>query len=242
MNDELEEVEREEATMTVANLTGWPGVKPPRRETIHGRYVDLEPLDPKRHGDSLFAAASADGVDDRFRYLPQRPQTEREDFDEWIRTASESPDPLFFAVVDRSTGRAEGRQALMRIDAANGVIEIGNILWGPELGRTRKATEAFFLFADLAFATGYRRFEWKCDNDNAPSKKAATRFGFTFEGLFRQHLVIKGLNRDTAWYSIIDSEWPRLREAYVRWLDPENFDDTGAQRTGLSDLMPSRAE
>lgn len=149
---------------------------------------------------------------------------------------------MFFAVVDRSTGRAEGRQALMRIDASNGVVEIGNILWGPALARTRGATEALFLFADLAFATGYRRFEWKCDNDNAPSKKAATRFGFTFEGLFRQHLVVKGLNRDTAWFSIIDSEWPGLRGAYVQWLDEDNFDESGTQRSSLSDLISAHDE
>ena len=228
--------------MVNADLTDWGGVQPPRRETIHGRYVDLEPLEVRRHSDSLFAAASAHGANERFRYLPQAPQSAREDFDEWMATASESLDPLFFAVVDRSTGRAEGRQALMRIDANNGVVEIGNILWGPSLARTRGATEAFFLFADLAFATGYRRFEWKCDNDNAPSKKAATRFGFTFEGLFRQHLVVKGRNRDTAWYSIIDSEWPSLRAGYVQWLDEDNFDESGAQKSSLSDLMPTRPE
>lgn len=228
--------------MTDANLTDWAGVQPPRRETIHGRYVDLEPLEPRRHSDSLFAATSASGSDDRFRYLPQTPQTARADFDEWMATASETADPLFFAVVDRSTGRAEGRQALMRIDANNGVIEIGNILWGPALSRTRGATEALFLFADLAFASGYRRFEWKCDDDNVPSKQAATRFGFTFEGLFRQHLVIKGLNRDTAWFSIIDTEWPSLRAAFVQWLDEDNFDDSGAQKVSLSDLMPARAQ
>lgn len=228
--------------MTDANLTDWAGVAPPRRETIHGRYVDLEPLDARRHSDSLFTAASAEGSGKRFRYLPQTPQTERDDFDAWMTTASESPDPLFFAVVDRSTGRAEGRQALMRIDAVNGVIEIGNILWGPALSRTRGATEALFLFADLAFASGYRRFEWKCDNENLPSKKAATRFGFTFEGLFRQHLVVKGRNRDTAWFSIIDSEWPSLRAAYVQWLDEDNFDESGTQKSSLSELMPARVE
>lgn len=228
--------------MTDENLTDWTGVDPPRRETIHGCYVDLEPLDRHRHSDSLFAATSAAGADERFRYLPQTPQTERTAFDEWMATASGTSDPLFFAVVDRGTGRAEGRQALMRIDEHNGVIEIGNILWGPALARTRGATEAFFLCADLAFASGYRRFEWKCDDANAPSKRAAGRFGFTFEGVFRQHLVVKGLNRDTAWFSIIDSEWPSLRAAYVRWLDEDNFDADGAQRTGLSDLMPARSE
>lgn len=226
--------------MDQQDLTHWTGVEPPRRETIHGRYIDLEPLDPARHTDALFAATSAEGIEDRFRYLPQRPQTSREDFDEWIGTAAQSPDPLFFAVVDRSTGRAEGRQALMRIDAANGVLEIGNIMWGPALSRTRAATEALFLCADLAFATGYRRFEWKCDDDNEPSKRAATRFGFTFEGTFRQHLVVKGLNRNTAWFSIIDSEWPTLRAAYVQWLDEDNFDDDGRQKVGLRELIAAR--
>lgn len=220
------------------DLTQFQGAQPPRRETIHGRYVDLEPIDATDHGDSLFAAVStAAGIDERFRYLPQTPQTDRGDFDSWIAEAADSSDPLFFAVVDRSTGRVEGRQALMRIDAANGVMEIGHILWGPALSRTREATEALFLCADLAFSSGFRRFEWKCDDANAPSKKAAERFGFTFEGVFRQHLVYKGRNRDTAWFSIIDSEWPALRSAYEAWLDEANFDASGAQRQGLRVLI-----
>ncbi|SDS35336.1 Protein N-acetyltransferase, RimJ/RimL family [Brevibacterium siliguriense] len=219
-------------------LTNFTGARPPRREPIHGQYVDLEPLDSPMHGDDLFSAVSDPvGVEERFRYLPQSPQTERGDFDSWIAEAADSPDPLFFAVVDRSTGRAEGRQALMRIDAANGVMEIGHILWGPALRRTRAATEALFLCADLAFASGFRRFEWKCDDANAPSKAAAKRFGFTFEGVFRQHLVYKGRNRDTAWFSIIDSEWPVLRSAYEAWLDEANFDDSGAQRQSLRELI-----
>ncbi|MGO3022534.1 MAG: GNAT family N-acetyltransferase [Brevibacterium sp.] len=220
------------------DLTNFPGAQPPRREPIHGRYIDLEPIDPTVHGDALFSAVSApDGIEERFRYLPQTPQTERSDFDSWIAEAATSSDPLFFAVVDRSTGRAEGRQALMRIDAANGVMEIGHILWGPGLARTRSATEALFLCADLAFASGYRRFEWKCDDANAPSKMAAERFGFTFEGVFRQHLVYKGRNRDTAWFSIIDSEWPALRSAYEQWLDEANFDAEGGQRQSLRELI-----
>lgn len=224
---------------TSPDFTGAP---PPRRETIHGRYVDLEPLDARRHADSLFAATSAPGVEDRFRYLPQCPQTDRADFDAWIKTAQASSDPLFFAVVDRATGRAEGRQALMRIDTANGVMEIGNILWGPALSRTRAATEALFLCADLAFTSGYRRFEWKCNDDNAPSKAAAARFGFTAEGVFRQHLIVKGRNRDTAWFSIIDSEWPALRAAYLEWLEAENFDAEGVQKVGLRELIAAHRD
>lgn len=220
------------------DLTNFTGAQPPRRAPIHGRCVDLEPVDPDAHGDDLFTAVSEPvGIEERFRYLPQSPQTERSEFDAWIAEAAASSDPLFFAVVDRSTGRVEGRQALMRIDAANGVMEIGHILWGPALRRTRAATEALFLCADLAFASGFRRFEWKCDDANAPSKAAADRFGFTFEGVFRQHLVYKGRNRDTAWFSIIDGEWPMLRSAYQAWLAEANFDASGAQRQSLRELI-----
>lgn len=218
------------------DLSTWTGVEPPRRETVPGRYVDLEPLDPELHEATLFAAASASGTADRFRYLPESPQTDHQEFSEWIHAKSRSTDPLFFAVVDKTTGRAEGRQALMRIDSDNGVIEIGNIMWGPALARTRGATEAFFLFADLAFSTGYRRFEWKCNNDNEPSKKAALRFGFQAEGVFRQHMIVKGENRDTAWFSILDDEWPPLRSAFLNWLDPANFDENGRQCLTLSDM------
>ncbi|WP_181275933.1 GNAT family N-acetyltransferase [Brevibacterium oceani] len=219
-------------------LRDYAGAQPPRRKTIHGRFVDLEPLDPSAHADALFAVVSApEGIEERFRYLPQTPQTDRAEFDSWIAEAADSSDPLFFAVVDRSTGDAVGRQALMRIDTANGVIEVGHVLWGPALSRTRAATEALFLCADFAFSAGYRRFEWKCDDANAPSKRAAERFGFTFEGLFRQHLIVKGRNRDTAWFSIIDSEWPALRTAYLNWLDDANFDSHGQQRQGLRELI-----
>lgn len=224
------------AEATAPSLRDWTGVRPPRRETIPGTWVDLEPLDPARHGDDLFVASTAEGAEERFAYLPEVPPTDRSEFTDWLSTAASSPDPLFFAVVDRATGRAVGRQALMRVDPANGVIEIGNILWGPALARTRGATEAFFLVADMVFAAGYRRFEWKCNDANLPSKRAAVRFGFTPEGVFRQHMVVKGRNRDTAWFSILDSEWPELREAFAAWLDPSNFDEAGAQRRSLREL------
>jgi RimJ/RimL family protein N-acetyltransferase len=138
-------------------------------------------------------------------------------------------------VIDQKTGRAEGRQALMRIEPAHGVIEIGHILWGPGIARSRVATEALYLFTSHVFDTlGYRRFEWKCHNLNEPSKRAAQRFGFTFEGVFRQHMVAKGRNRDTAWFAMIDADWPRLKAGYEAWLRPENFDESGLQRSTLS--------
>lgn len=154
--------------------------------------------------------------------------------DAWVAKAIASNDPLFFAVVDRTSSKAVGRQALMRITPEHGVIEIGNICWGEGAARTRIATEALFLFARHAFdELGYRRFEWKCNDLNAPSKAAALRFGFSYEGLFRQHMWVKGANRDTAWFSIVDAEWPGLRAEYERWLAPENFDAQGRQKTHL---------
>ena len=216
-------------------LSQWKGVERPQRTVLEGCYVRLEPLSVERHGRDLFASAQAPGADDRFRYLFEETPADYPAFLPWLEKAAVSEDPLFFAVVDKETGRAEGRQALMRIDAVHGVIEIGHILWGPAIARTRMATEALYLFASYAFDTlGYRRFEWKCNNLNAPSKRAAERFGFTFEGVFRQHMVTKGGNRDTAWFSIIDSEWPALKAGYERWLQPENFDADGRQKSKLS--------
>lgn len=219
----------------MTDLSQWQGVPRPQRVTLDGLYARLEPLDPARHGDDLYAAAMAPGAEDRFRYLFETVPGNRADFDAWLAKVAVSEDPLFFAVIDKATGKAEGRQALMRIDPTHGVIEIGSIHWGPAVARSRVATEALFLFARYAFETlGYRRFEWKCHNGNAPSKRAAERFGFTFEGIFRQHMVAKGANRDTAWFSMLDGEWPRLAAAYGRWLDPANFDGTGQQRQRLS--------
>jgi RimJ/RimL family protein N-acetyltransferase len=217
------------------DLSNWKGVPRPERAPLEGRYARLEPLDPARHGDDLFASAQQPGADSRFRYLADHAPADRAAFTAWIEKASASPDPLFFAVIDKRTGRAEGRQSFMRIEPAHGVIEIGHILWGPAIARTRVATEALYLFASHAFdRLGYRRFEWKCDNNNLPSKRAAERFGFTFEGVFRQHMVVKGRNRDTAWFAIIDGDWPRLKAGYEAWLRPENFDDAGQQKHKLA--------
>lgn len=224
----------ESALIDLANWTTRPR---PQRITLEGRFVRLEPLSAARHGDGLFAASTVADADQRFRYLFEYPPENRAAFQPWLDKVEASEDPLFFAVIDKASGKVAGRQTLMRIEPAHGVIEIGNIYWGPLVSRKPAATEALFLFAKYAFDDlGYRRYEWKCNNANEPSKRAAIRFGFSFEGAFRQHLVAKGLNRDTAWYSIIDTEWPILRAAYEAWLDPSNFDAEGRQKRRLDDF------
>ena len=221
----------------MTDLSQWTPRARPQRRVHQGRYVRLEPLDPDRHGDDLFAASSGPGADDRFRHLFDDPPESRAAFEPWLAKAASSEDPVFFAVVDEATGRAEGRMAFMRIDQSHGVIETGSILFGPRLARTRAATEAVYLQARHAFdELGYRRFEWKCNDLNEASKRAAERLGFTFEGVFRQHMVVKGQNRDTAWYAMLDSEWPVRKQAFERWLSPDNFDAGGRQRASLADF------
>ena len=216
-------------------LDNWIGARGPERVCLDGQYARLEPLEPALHGESLFASAQKEGAEDRFRYLFDHVPSDFSAFSAWLYKATDSNDPLFFAVVNKSSGRAEGRQALMRIDTKHGVIEVGNILWGPEIARTRVATESFFLFATYVFdQLGYRRLEWKCDDKNEPSKRAAGRFGFSFEGVFRQHMVVKSENRDTAWFAITDTEWPRLKIGFQAWLLPDNFDAGGLQKTRLA--------
>lgn len=224
----------------MSDLARWTPRPLPERRVLEGRYCRLEPLDAARHGDQLFAASMAPGAEERHRYLFEAPM-ERAPFQVWLEGRATSQDPLFFVVIDKATGRVEGRQTLMRIDPAHGVIEIGSILWGPAMARSRIATEALFLFAAYAFdELGYRRFEWKCNDRNEPSKRAALRFGFAYEGLFRQHMVAKGENRDTAWFSMIDPEWPALRAGYEAWLDPGNFDSNGQQRARLESFFRGR--
>ncbi len=221
----------------MSDLRAWTPRPRPERRTLEGRFVRLEPLDPGRHGDDLFAASAAPGAEDRFRWLFESPPESRDAFQDWLARAAASDDPLAFAVVDRATGRAVGRLTFMRIDGVHGVIETGSILFGPDLARTPGATEAIYLQARHAFEDlGYRRFEWKCNALNQPSRRAAERFGFTFEGVFRQHMVVKGQNRDTAWYAMLDREWPARKAAFERWLDPANFDADGRQRSSLSAL------
>ena len=221
----------------MSELWYWKPRPRPEFKDFEGQYVRLEPLEVERHGEGLFAASAMEDSDIRFRYLPDESPNSYEEFVPWLKRATASQDPMFFAVIDLASRRVAGRQTLMRIDPANGVVEIGNILWSSIMARKPAATEAFYLFARHVFdELGYRRFEWKCDNLNAPSKRAALRFGFQFEGIFRQHLVIKGRNRDTAWFSMIDGEWPPIRRALEAWLEGSNFDEHGEQIARLTDL------
>ena len=217
------------------DLSNWNGVPRPQRTVLDGRYARLEPLAIERHEIELLESAQEPGSENRFRYLSEDAPGDAAVFRSWIEKAAKSDDPLFFAVIDKKTGRAEGRQALMRIDPVHGVIEIGSILWGPAIARTQVTTEALYLFAQYVFDTlGYRRFEWKCNDLNEPSRRAAERFGFTFEGIFRQHMVAKGANRNTAWFAMTDGDWSLAKKGYQAWLVPENFLDDGRQKAGLT--------
>lgn len=212
-----------------------PAMSRPQRIVHEGRFVRLEPLDPKRHGADLWRAVA--GHDAIWTWMAYGPFADEAAFMAWLDTRVPLDDPLSFAVVDKASGQALGIVTLMRIDQPNGAIEIGNILYAPAMQKTPLATEAVYLMARHAFEDlGYRRFEWKCDDGNAPSKKAAKRFGFTFEGLFRQHMIVKGKNRNTAWFSIVDHEWPARRKAFDTWLAAENFDTQGRQRASLAAL------
>jgi RimJ/RimL family protein N-acetyltransferase len=226
----------------IEDLKNWTARPRPERKTLEGRYVRLEPLSAAWHGDGLFEAATTANADERFRWLGEYPPESRAAFQPWLDKAEASEDPLYFTVIDKASGRVAGRQTFLRIDTANGVIEIGHIHWGPLMQRKPAATEAQFLFMRYIFdELGYRRWEWKCNNRNEPSKRAALRFGFQPEGVFRQAMVIKGENRDTAWYSIIDKEWPALKPTYEAWLDPANFDASGQQKRRLEEFRAAGA-
>ena len=219
-----------------APLPQW--TPPPRAThvTLTGRYCRIEPLQAARHAADLFAANALDAGDAGWTYLTSGPFADFAAYQAWVEKVSPGDDPLFHAIIDLRTQKAVGVAAYMRIDPANGVIEIGSLKFSPLMQRTPVATEAMFLMMRHAFALGYRRYEWKCDSHNAPSRAAAQRFGFSYEGVFRQAVVNKHRNRDTAWYSIIDAEWPALETAFTRWLAPENFDAQGKQRVSLSAL------
>lgn len=204
----------------------------PERIVLEGRYVRLEPFAPN-HAADLFAVSTLAGGPERYRWLFSDAPQSLADMEARIETSNEGPD-RYVAVIDKATGMAVGQQGWMRIRPEHGSIEIGGVYWGLPMAQTQMATEALYLFARHAFDDlGYRRFEWKCNNRNEPSKAAATRFGFTFEGIFRQDMILKGESRDTAWFSMLDSEWPAIRAAFERWLVPENFDEAGRQKTKL---------
>jgi len=211
--------------------------KRPERVTLPGRAVTLVPLDAEAHADSLFHKANGGERDRVWTYLFDGPYADPQVFKASLAAKAQSEDPLFFAIIDNASGEAFGYQTFLRIEPAHRVIEVGNILYTPAMQRTIGATEAQYLFAAHVFdELGYRRYEWKCNNLNAPSKRAALRYGFSFEGVFRQHMIVKGRNRDTAWFAMLDSEWPRRREAFERWLDPGNFDTAGRQKVSLMSL------
>ena len=221
----------------------WSPAREPARTAIDGDLVRLEVLDPERHAASLFTSSHVPGADDLWRHLPYGPFAAQVEFTAWLEQRAASADPLFFAVIDWESMRALGMASYLRIEPAHGVIEIGHIWFAPELQRTRQATEAIFLLARTAFDDlGYRRLEWKCDSLNLASRRAAERFGFTYEGIFRQHMIVKGRNRDTAWFAMLDSEWPGRKLAFERWLSPENFGAEERQRVSLSALNAAEAE
>ena len=217
-------------------LPGWTPPARPARTTMQGAYCTVEPFDVDAHLPELFEALSA--VDRDWTYLPYGPFADIAAFREWAQTTCLGDDPLFYTIRDNDTGKAAGVASLMRITPQSGTIEVGHIHLGPVLKGSRAATEAMFLLMEYAFSLGYRRYEWKCDALNAPSRNAALRLGFTFEGTFRQGTVYKGRNRDTDWFSITDAEWPRLQDGFTRWLDPANFDADGRQLRRLQDCVP----
>ena len=218
-----------------AALPGWAGCVPPGEAPLIGHYCQIEPIDPERHAESLFAAYQEDKEGRVWTYMPDGPFDDFATFAAWLSATAVSRDPFHHAIIDRDTGQALGKAAYLRIDPPNGVIEVGHIAYAPNLQRSRIATEAMYLMMAQVFdQLGYRRYEWKCDALNAASRRAATRYGFRFDGIFEQAVVYKGRNRDTAWYSILDKDWPRVKAAYQAWLDPANFDAEGRQRHALA--------
>ena len=204
----------------------------PSRVTLSGRFVRIVPVDPSAHAHALYHGSHGPGHEELWQYLFTGPYPDEATFREYLEQRAAAEDPLFFTILNAS-GEPAGYASLMRIEPAHRVIEIGNILYLPSLQRTAGATEAMYLFARYVFEDlGYRRYEWKCDSLNAPSRSAALRLGFTFKGIFRQHMLVKGKNRDTAWYSMLDTEWPARKQAFERWLAPANFSE-GRQRSSL---------
>jgi RimJ/RimL family protein N-acetyltransferase len=218
----------------MSDLSNWKVPPFPPRKVLDGVYCRLEPLDVARHGAEIAAAFA--GTDSVWAYLPAYPPKDRAEYDALLDSMVQKTDICPYAVIDRADGRAKGHMWMMEIRPAHGVFEVGWITYSPSLQRTRPATEAVYLIGDYGFSLGYRRYEWKCNNRNEPSKRAALRYGFAYEGLFRQHQVVKGENRDTAWYSILDSEWPARKAAFQRWLAADNFDKDGRQKQSLAAL------
>lgn len=218
-------------------LPDWKPVASPSAEHFEGQTVRLERLSAEQHADELFDAFSLAADSIGWTYLPGGPFHTLEECREWVAKSAAGADPRHYAVINRESGRAVGTMSLMRINPTHGVIEVGWVSFSPVMQRTVMSTEAHFLFMQYAFdELGYRRYEWKCDSLNAPSRKAAERLGFTYEGTFRQDAVVRGRSRDTAWFSILDSEWPVLKAAFTQWLAAENFDEQGKQIHSLEQV------
>jgi RimJ/RimL family protein N-acetyltransferase len=212
-----------------------PAGNAPDLRPLHGRWMLLEPVSAARHARALYDSFATDDPKGHvWTYLGYGPWESFEAFEAWLKGREASRDPWFYAFIRRDTGTPAGMGSFMRCDAPNGVIEIGHIWMSPGLQQTREATGAIYLMIRHCFDDlGVRRLEWKCDSLNAPSRRAAERFGFTFEGIFRQHFIVKGRNRDTAWYAMLDKDWQRVRKAFETWLAPENFDEGGRQKAKL---------
>lgn len=219
-----------------AEVPGWKACPRPDARVLEGRHARLEPIDPEAHSAGLFEANSEDSQGDIWTYLAYGPFDSLGAYRAWIEEFAVSDDPFFYAIRDLETGKLGGVASYLVIVPEFGSIEAGHINLAPRLQRTRAATEAIYLMMKWAFESGYRRFEWKCNSLNAASRRAAIRYGLSYEGVFRNHMVVKGRNRDTAWFAAVDSEWPALDQAFRDWLDPSNFGADGMQKTRLSDL------
>ena len=214
-----------------------PAATLPPRQRHEGRVVRLEPLDAAAHADALYEGTHGDGKEELWRYLFEGPFPDALAFKAYIERVASLEDQFFFAIIDKASELAVGYASYLRIEPVHRCIEVGNILYTPRLQQTVGATEAMYLMAHHVFEDlGYRRYEWKCNALNAPSRRAASRLGFIFEGIFRQHMIVKGHNRDTAWYAMLDSEWPARKANFEAWLDPANFDAQGRQKMSLSAL------
>jgi len=221
----------------------WQPCPAPQALVLEGQYCRLEPLSAERHAAALFESMRSDAEGANWTYLGYGPFADLASYQQWLRSMEGLADPQFYTIMERDSGHAVGLASYLRIDPANGVIEVGHLNFSPRLQRTVAATEAMYLMMRHAFELGYRRYEWKCNALNVPSRRAAERLGFLFEGLFRQSMISKGRNRDTAWYSILDGEWPAVRQRLEQWLAIDNFDSHGMQRLSLGRLMAEwRAE
>lgn len=216
---------------------GWSRRERPQRARIDGMYCAVEPIDPARHGDDLYASLCIGSDRRNWTYLPYGPFHDRNTFDDWLARTCSGDDPLFHAIVDKAEGKAVGVASYLRINLDAGVIEVGHINFARSLQGTRAGTESMYLLMSHVFdELGFRRYEWKCDALNEKSCRAAERLGFKPEGVFRQATIYKGRNRDTAWYSVIDADWPQLKSAFLAWLEPSNFDHRGNQHSNLRDV------